>query len=171
MNQRAKISGEAKTIRRQSTPEELLTGIEAMFFAYRAFTAVPDRLLAERDYGRAHHRALHFISRRPGLTVTALMDVLGITKQSLNRVLRNLIDDGLVATEVGQRDRRERLLNLTPEGAAYEHRIAQAQRQRMQEAYNDAGTDAISGFHKVLEAMMDPEHRAQMEALHPRSRK
>lgn len=169
MNQRARIDSEGDSVPRQPDHEELLTGIEAMFFAYRAFTAVPDRILTEMDYGRAHHRALHFISRMPGLTVTALMDVLGITKQSLNRVLRNLVDDGLVVAEIGQRDRRERLLSLTPEGMKFGQRIAQAQQDRMRIAYLAAGPDAIAGFHKVLEAMMDPDHLIYMGALHPRA--
>ena len=90
------------------TDDQIRRGIEAMYFAYRAFTADPDLILEEIGYGRAHHRALHFITRDPGLTVTALLEVLGVTKQSLNRVLRTLIEDGLVDSRVGRRDRRER---------------------------------------------------------------
>ena len=90
------------------TDEQLRKGIEAMFFAYRGFTADPDRILETMDYGRAHHRALHFIARKPGLTVSGLLDILGVTKQSLNRVLRALLEDGLVESRVGKRDRRER---------------------------------------------------------------
>ena len=78
------------------TDDQLRKGIEAMFFAYRGFTADPDRILEGMDYGRAHHRALHFINRRPGLTVNDLLAILGVTKQSLNRVLRTLVEDGLV---------------------------------------------------------------------------
>jgi DNA-binding transcriptional ArsR family regulator len=85
------------------TDEQLRRGIEAMFFAYRGFTADPDRILEERDYGRAHHRALHFIHARPGTTVGNLLDILGVTKQSLNRVLRRLMEDGLVEARVGAR--------------------------------------------------------------------
>jgi DNA-binding MarR family transcriptional regulator len=90
------------------TDEQLRKGIEAMFFAYRGFTADPDRILAAKDYGRAHHRALHFINRMPGTTVNNLLAILGVTKQSLNRVLRTLIEDGLVESRVGRSDRRER---------------------------------------------------------------
>ncbi len=90
------------------TDEQLRKGIEAMFFAYRAFTADPDRILENHEYGRAHHRAIHFINRQPGLTVNALLSTLGVTKQSLNRVLRTLVDDGLVEARVGRRDKRER---------------------------------------------------------------
>ena len=85
------------------TDDQLRQGIELMFFAYRGFTADPDRILEARGYGRAHHRAIHFINRRPGLTVNELLDFLGVTKQSLNRVLRQLVDDGLVESRVGAR--------------------------------------------------------------------
>lgn len=145
--------------------DQLRRGIEAMFFAYRAFTADPDQILAEMDYGRAHHRALHFIGRRPGMTVSALLGVLGITKQSLNRVLRRLVADGLVAMRVGPQDRRERLLVLTDSGAALEARLSDVQRARMRAAYALAGPEAVAGFHQVLEAMMDPDGRTRFTAL------
>lgn len=141
------------------TDDQLRRGIEAMFFAYRAFTADPDLILADMDYGRAHHRALHFISRAPGLTVSSLLDVLGVTKQSLNRVLRTLIEDGLVESRVGRRDRRERLLHLTPQGSELERRLSEAQRARMRTAYRAAGPQAVAGFRQVLEAMMDADSR------------
>ena len=147
------------------TDDQLRRGIEAMFFAYRAFTADPDMILADMDYGRAHHRAIHFVHREPGLTVTALLDVLGVTKQSLNRVLRSLVEDGLVDARVGQRDRRERHLHLTPEGRALERKLASAQQARMRSAYRTAGPEAVSGFRQVLEAMMDPEIRRHYKSL------
>ena len=141
------------------TDEQIGRGVEAMFFAYRAFTGGPDRILAEQGWGRAHHRALHFIARDPGLTVSALLRILGVTKQSLNRVLRSLTQEGLVEARVGTRDRRERLLHLTEEGAALEARLADAQRERMRAAYAAAGPEAVRGFRTVLEAMMDAELR------------
>ena len=98
------------------TDDQLRQGIELMFFAYRGFTADPDRILGDRGYGRAHHRAIHFINRRPGLMVNELLDILGVTKQSLNRVLRQLVDDGLVDSRVGAVDRRQRNLHLTERG-------------------------------------------------------
>ncbi len=147
------------------TDEQLRKGIEAMFFAYRGFTADPDRILSELGYGRAHHRAVHFINRRPGLTVNALLSVLGVTKQSLNRVLRTLIADGLVESRVGKSDRRERHLRLTERGAELERRLSEAQRARMRAAYRAAGPQAVAGFRQVLEAMMDDEIRAQYLAL------
>ena len=147
------------------TDEQLRKGIEAMFFAYRAFTADPDRILEGMDYGRAHHRAIHFIHRAPGLTVTNLLTILGVTKQSLNRVLRSLIDDGLVEARVGRSDKRERNLFLTVKGAELERALSDAQRPRMRAAYRAAGPVAVQGFRTVLEAMMDPEMRRQYQSL------
>ncbi|MEJ1990349.1 MAG: MarR family transcriptional regulator [Maritimibacter sp.] len=141
------------------TDEELRKGIEAMFFAYRGFTADPDRILDQHGYGRAHHRALHFIHRSPGTTVNNLLSILGVTKQSLNRVLRTLIDEGLVEARVGTRDKRERHLFLTASGNVLEQELAEAQRTRMRAAYREAGPEAVRGFRTVLEAMMDPEMR------------
>ncbi|MBE1281977.1 MAG: MarR family transcriptional regulator [Rhodobacteraceae bacterium] len=141
------------------TDEQLRQGIEAMFFAYRGFTAVPDRILADMAYGRAHHRAIHFINRAPGTTVNNLLAILGVTKQSLNRVLRTLISDGFVESRVGTVDKRERHLFLTEEGRSLEAKLSDAQRTRMRLAYKEAGPEAVSGFKKVLEAMMDPDMR------------
>jgi DNA-binding MarR family transcriptional regulator len=141
------------------TDEQLRQGIEAMFFAYRGFTADPDRILEEKGYGRAHHRAVHFINCAPGTTVNNLLKILGVTKQSLNRVLRTLIEDGLVVVNVGQQDKRERNLFLTDKGRALEQQLSDAQRNRMRAAYRHAGPDAVAGFRTVLEAMMDPEMR------------
>ena len=141
------------------TDEQLRQGIEAMFFAYRGFTADPDRILAEMAYGRAHHRAIHFINRAPGTTVNNLLAILGVTKQSLNRVLRTLISDGLVESRVGTVDKRERHLFLTEKGRSLESKLSDAQRARMRAAYKDAGPEAVSGFKRVLEAMMDPDMR------------
>lgn len=147
------------------TDDQLRKGIEAMFFAYRGFTADPDRILAEMGYGRAHHRAIHFINRSPGTTVNNLLSILGVTKQSLNRVLRTLIDDGLVESRVGTRDKRERHLHLTEEGAALERRLSDAQRNRMRVAFRSAGPEAVAGFRHVLEAMMDPDMRRHFNTL------
>ena len=147
------------------TDDQLRKGIEAMFFAYRGFTADPDRILAEMGYGRAHHRAIHFINRSPGTTVNNLLSILGVTKQSLNRVLRTLIDDGLVESRVGIRDKRERHLHLTEEGAALERRLSDAQRNRMRSAFRSAGPEAVAGFRHVLEAMMDPDMRRHFNTL------
>ena len=147
------------------TDEQLQQGIEAMFFAYQGFTADPDRILTTMAYGRAHHRAIHFIARKPGTTVTNLLNILGVTKQSLNRVLRTLVDDGLVASHVGKMDKRERNLHLTTEGAALERQLSDAQRTRLRAAYRAAGPGAVTGFRQVLEAMMDPDMRRRYQTL------
>ncbi len=141
------------------TDEQLRKGIEAMFFAYRGFTSDPDRILSDQGYGRAHHRALHFINRSPGITVNSLLHTLGVTKQSLNRVLRAMIADGLVERRVGRRDRRERNLYLTERGMELEAELSVVQHARMRSAYRLAGPEAVAGFRTVLEALMDPEMR------------
>lgn len=147
------------------TDEQLRQGSEAMFFAYRGFTADPDRILADMAYGRAHHRAIHFIGGAPGTTVNNLLNILGVTKQSLNRVLRTLIADGLVLSKVGRNDKRERHLHLTEEGRALEQQLSNAQRARLRAAFREAGPEAVAGFRTVLEAMMDPEMRASYTRL------
>ncbi|MFU8881618.1 MAG: MarR family winged helix-turn-helix transcriptional regulator [Rhodobacterales bacterium] len=147
------------------TDEQLRQGIEAMFFAYRGFTADPDRILAGLAYGRAHHRAIHFINRAPGTTVNNLLILLGVTKQSLNRVLRTLVEDGLVQSKVGKTDKRERHLFLTDAGEALERKLSDAQRARMRAAYRAAGPQAVAGFRQVLESMMDGDLRRRYHAL------
>jgi len=151
------------------TDEQVRQGIEAMFFAYRGFTADPDRILGEKAYGRAHHRAIHFINRSPGTTVNNLLAILGVTKQSLNRVLRTLVADGLVSSTVGARDKRERHLHLTEAGAALERELSNAQRDRMRSAYRTAGPEAVAGFRQVLEAMMDDDMRRAYETMKDRT--
>jgi DNA-binding MarR family transcriptional regulator len=145
------------------TDDQLRRGIEAMFFAYRGFTADPDRILRDKEYGRAHHRALHFINRSPGTTVNNLLNILGVTKQSLNRVLRTLIEDGMVESRIGKVDRRERHLHLTDVGLTLEKELSEAQRGRMRAAYREAGPEAVAGFRRVLEQIMDPEMRKHFQ--------
>lgn len=147
------------------TDGQLRCGAEAMFFAYRGFTADPDRILSRHGYGRAHHRAIHFIGRSPGTTVSNLLAILGVTKQSLSRVLRELVAKGLVESRVGTSDKRERHLSLTEAGAALERELSGVQRARMREAYRAAGPEAVAGFRAVLEAMMDPDMRRAFLAL------
>ena len=154
MNNSSIITGESLLY---LTDTQLRQGIEAMFFAYRGFTADPDKILEEYGYGRAHHRAVHFINGSPGTTVNNLLTILGVTKQSLNRVLRTLVDDMLVEVKIGVRDKRERNLYLTENGNELQERLSSAQSNRMRKAFKNAGPDAVSGFKTVLEAMMDPE--------------
>jgi DNA-binding MarR family transcriptional regulator len=145
------------------TDDQLLQGIELMFFAYKGFTSDPDQILQNYTYGRAHHRALHFINRNPNITVSALLDILGVTKQSLNRVLRQLIEDELVESNVGKRDRRERNLLLTQVGIDLEHSLSEAQRKRMRAAYKAAGPDAVQGFRTVLQNIMDSRMKIHLD--------
>lgn len=145
------------------TDDQLRQCAEMMFFAYRAFTSDPDEILRERGFWRAHHRALHFIGARRTLTVGDLMDILGITKQSLNRVLRELIEKGLVEQRIGEKDRRQRLLSLTPAGADLERQLAEAQRARLRRAFLEAGSEAVDGFRAVLERMVDPDDRVAVK--------
>ncbi len=138
------------------TDQRILEHIELLFFAYRSFTADPDRILENYGFGRAHHRAIHFINRKPGLRVSKLLDVLAITKQSLNRVLRTLIDEGYVESKIGEEDKRERNLFLTDKGRALEAELSKAQSQRLREAFAVAGPEAVAGFKTVLRQIIDP---------------
>lgn len=147
------------------TDDQLREGIELMYFAYKCFTSDPDRILDEYAYGRAHHRALHFISRLPGLTVNDLLDILGVTKQSLNRVLRQLTEDDLVLSTIGRNDRRQRNLSLTTKGKSLEAKLSATQRSRMRNAYSATGHEAVHGFRQVLEQIIDPELRTRMARL------
>jgi DNA-binding MarR family transcriptional regulator len=130
---------------------------DLMFFAYRDFTNAADVILAELGLGRAHHRALHFIGRTPGITVSELLAILRITKQSLARVLGALVDQGYVAQAQGDQDRRQRLLTLTPAGQALERRLFERQRDRLAAAYRSAGAAAVAGFRSVMHGVMDEE--------------
>ena len=138
------------------TDEQLRLGIEAMFFAYKGFTIDPDNILKKYSYGRAHHRAIHFINSYPGTTLNNLLQILGVTKQSLNRVLRSLIMDGLVEVNIGKIDKRQRNLILTTKGKDLENKLSILQRDRMRLAYKAAGPDAVAGFRTVLDCIVDP---------------
>ncbi|MBB5693213.1 MarR family winged helix-turn-helix transcriptional regulator [Muricoccus pecuniae] len=145
--------------------EELRLAQDLLFFGYRDFTAGPDAILAEMGMGRAHHRVLHFLGRRPGLTVGELLSILGITKQSLSRVLTPLVQGGFVAQSPGRADRRQRLLSLTPEGEALERRLFERQRETITRAYREAGPVAVEGFRHVMRGLMGPEARRSLERL------
>lgn len=135
--------------------EELRQGIELLFYAYRDFTAGPDAILAEIGLGRAHHRAIYFIGRNPDITVSELLTILCITKQSLSRVLGQLVREGYVSQRTDEIDRRKRLLRLTEQGDALERRLTADQRARMARAYREAGAEAVDGFRSVLLGMID----------------
>ena len=130
-----------------------------MFYAYRDFTGEPDSILAEYGFGRAHHRAIHFINRDPGMSVAALLAILRITKQSLSRVLGQLVEEGYVEQKKGLRDRRQRLLYLTEKGRELERRVSEKQRARVAKAYQEAGAEAVEGYRKVLLGLIDEADR------------
>lgn len=139
--------------------EEIRQGIELLFYAYRDFTSDPDAILKQHDFGRAHHRVIHFVGRNPGIAVTELLAILKITKQSLSRVLSQLVREGFIIQEKGARDRRQRLLHLTDKGVELERRVSAPQRQRVARAYRDAGADAVAGYRKVLLGLINEQER------------
>ena len=140
--------------------EELTDGIELFFFAMRDFSRAADDRLQSIGLGRAHHRALHFIARHPGMPVSDLLSILGITKQSLSRVIKQLVEDGLIVLSTGTRDRRQRLLKLTAKGQALETELATLQRNRFAKAYREAGAEAVAGFRQVLTGLLAEQERA-----------
>ena len=142
--------------------EELREAIEMLFFAYRDFTARPDAILAQHGFGRAHHRVIYFVGRHPGITVKELLAILKITKQSLARVLRQLVTKGFVEQRQGVEDRRHRLLYLTELGADLETKLTADQRARIARAYREAGAEAVAGYRRVLTGMVDNEDRARI---------
>ena len=147
--------------------------IELLFFAYRDFVGDPDRILAAYGFGRAHHRVLHFVDRYPGLTIAELLDILRITKQSLNRVLKDLIEQGHIAQKTGTSDRRQRLLFCTPTGRRLAGELADVQVKRVVRALADAGpADAAApvSAQEFLLAMIEPDERAAVGRLMARRR-
>ena len=144
---------------------EIRRGIELLYFGYTNMVRGADGLLAAKGFGRAHHRALYFIARRPAMPVGDLIALLNITKQSLSRVLGELQEKGLVVTEVGPRDRRQRLLALTLEGAALETALFEELRGSMAAAYAAAGQDAVTGFWAVLAGLIPAPDRPLVQTL------
>jgi DNA-binding MarR family transcriptional regulator len=142
---------------------EIRLAQDLLFFAYRDFTNAADVILEELGLGRAHHRAMHFIGRHPGITVSELLAILRITKQSLARVLTELVDRGYVAQSPGVGDRRQRLLHLTGMGEALERRLLEQQRARLAAAFHTAGSAALAGFREVMLGIMDESARAWVD--------
>ena len=139
--------------------------MELLYFAQSTLARVSEHRLAEVGLGRAHHRAMYFIARHPDLTVSALLDLLGITKQSLGRVLNELVDRDLVETRVGERDRRQRLLRLSEAGSALEHELFEMLRQNWATAYARAGQTSVGGFWSVLEGMIGEGDLTRLSGL------
>ena len=144
--------------------EDLRQGMELLFFAYRDFIAEPDRILAHYGFGRAHHRVIYFVGRHPGMTVSELLDILCITKQSLSRVLGQLVREGFVVQRKGDRDRRQRLLELTDKGRALERQLSDTQLRLVARAYKTAGAESVEGFRRVLRNLIDDRDRRRFAA-------
>lgn len=145
--------------------DQLVACAELLFFAYRDFTRDPDQVLAQYGFGRAHHRVLHFVNRHPGLRVAELLDILKITKQSLARVLKQLVTQGFISQRTGPDDRRERLLFVSTKGARLTERLTDLQIQRIQSALAKAGPGAETAARKFLFAMIAENDQPQVETL------
>jgi DNA-binding MarR family transcriptional regulator len=144
---------------------EVRRGVELLYFGYTRLTRSIDEGLAEHGLGRAHHRALYFIARQPDLTVSELLAYLGITKQSLGRVINDLIDRAYVETQAGKTDRRQKLLRLSPAGAAFEALLFDSLRTKLAAAYAAAGQESVTGFWRVLEGLIPENERDMVIAL------
>ena len=140
-------------------PEPIWDLIELLFFAYRDFVSDPDEVLAKLAFGRAHHRVLHFVNRNPGMKVADLLDILKITKQSLGRVLKQLVDQGYIIQKEGENDRRQRLLYVTAKGEALAMKLAGLQTARIARAFSQLGPGAHEAARRFLTAMLDPDGR------------
>ena len=144
---------------------EIRRGIELLYFGYSHLTRAVDQQLAEQGLGRAHHRALYFIARQPGLSVSNLLKLLAITKQSLGRVINDLTARGLIESATGETDRRQKLIRLTKAGAELEASLFDALRNRLSHAYGKAGQSAVTGFWQVLEGLIPDDEIARVIAL------
>jgi DNA-binding MarR family transcriptional regulator len=131
--------------------------IELLFFAYRDFVGDADNELEAFGFGRAHHRVMHFVHRYPGLKVADLLDVLRITKQSLGRVLKQLLDEGYIVQKTGNNDRRQRLLYATAKGEALVAKLAGLQTKRIDRALDDLDPASAETVRRFLRAMIDRE--------------
>jgi DNA-binding MarR family transcriptional regulator len=147
------------------TDEDVIELIELLYFAYRDFTSDPDALLAEFGFGRAHHRVVHFVGRNQGISVAELLDVLKITKQSLARVLRELVERGFIEQRTGDADRRKRLLHLTDEGRMLHQRLMAPQMARVREAIAHAGADSGPVMQQLLYGLVNAQDRDQVERI------
>ena len=139
--------------------------IELLFFAYRDFVGDADDVLAKLGFGRAHHRVLHFVNRNPGMKVADLLEVLKITKQSLGRVLKQLVDQGYVVQKEGENDRRQRLLYVTAKGEQLAMKLAGLQTERIAPALSEIGPNAHEAARRFLVAMIDADGRDDVQKL------
>jgi DNA-binding MarR family transcriptional regulator len=139
--------------------------IELFFFAYRDFVSDPDRILGDLGFGRAHHRVLHFVDRQSGLTIAELLDILQITKQSLNRVLKELIEKDFVESRTGTADRRQRLLHTTPKGHDLAVKLAKLQTRRIMRALSSLGEGGRAEVTRYLIAMINGDDRDHVRKI------
>jgi len=142
--------------------EDLRQAIELLFFAYRDFTGEPDAILARYGFGRAHHRVIYFVGRNPGITVSQLLDILQITKQSLARVLRQLVDEGFIEQRLDEQDGRRRLLHLLDKGHEIEALLTAKQAERIAAAFDGASPEAAKGFKDVLRGIINKKDRGRV---------
>jgi DNA-binding MarR family transcriptional regulator len=144
---------------------DLIACAELFYFAYREFTRDPDEILAQYEFGRAHHRVLHFVHRNPGLKVAELLDILRITKQSLARVLKQLVDEGFIIQRAGDADRRERRLYLSAKGTRLTDKLTEVQIKRLEAALTRIGPSSASLAQQFLFAMIADEDQPHVRAL------
>ncbi len=147
-----------------SREQEIVELIELLFFAYRDFVSDPDEILRDYGFGRAHHRIVHFVGRNPGIRVAELLDILRITKQSLGRVLKDLIESGHVEQREGNSDRRHRLLFLTKKGEGLRNKLMSPQIERFSAALKASGPGSPDAYRDVLLHLVNPEDRKEVEA-------
>lgn len=143
--------------------EDLRQAIELLFFAYRDFTAEPDSILAQYGFGRAHHRVIYFVGANPGMSVSDLLSILRITKQSLSRVLSQLLNEGFIEQLTDEEDRRRRLLYLTERGSDLESLLTERQSKLIARAYREAGAEAVAGFCTVLSGIINDKDRGRFK--------
>ncbi|HEY5378333.1 MAG TPA: MarR family transcriptional regulator [Pseudolabrys sp.] len=172
INVNAKLSATADSVAERAgnsaapaSSEPIWDVIELLFFAYRDFVGDPDEVLSKLAFGRAHHRVLHFVNRNPGMKVADLLEILNITKQSLGRVLKQLVDQGYVVQKEGAQDRRQRLLYVTPKGEALALKLAGLQTQRITRAFAELGPNAHEAARRFLTAMIDTDNREDVLRL------
>ena len=160
-----RVADPLAAVRIDLTDEELVRYVELLFFAYRDFTGDADELLSDLAYGRAHHRVIHFVGRNPGLRVADLLEILRITKQSLARVLKQLIDDGYINQEAGKTDRRERHLYLTTKGDRLAQRLTELQCARVARSLTDLNSEGRVAVEEFLATMISDKHHAAVTHL------
>lgn len=132
---------------------------ELLYFAYRDYISWPDDLLQTYGFGRAHHRILYFVSRRPGMTVAELLKLLNITKQSLSRVISSLIDKKYITQQIGENDRRQRLLFISDKGKYLLDEVSVSQKTSILKASQQVGPEAVEGFWKMLSALTSEDDK------------